>query len=270
MKTKLLLLIFMSTAVISSSTAATSTAPVLKLPAGPDGVKVLYLHHSTGMNIWKGGLEASLQELRDGRNDVQLVDQAFPKKAPYGWNNYPYDYWKIWVENAGEAPFMQEPTLEMITKHYDVVVFKHCYPVSKVLEDDGAGDVSSSVKNLANYKLQYEALKKKLHEFPQTKFLVWTSAALVEAVTTQEEGLRSKAFVDWVKNEWDEPGDNIFLWDFHALETEGGLFLKDAYAVGPRDPHPNPEFASRAAKLLAKRLDDVLRGEGDSTNICGR
>jgi len=34
-------------------------------------------------------------------------------------------------------------------------------------------------------------------------------------------------------DEWDEAGDNIFIWDFYSYETEGGLYLLDKYAVGP-------------------------------------
>src|SRR5690606_16469469 len=101
MKRKLLSLIAMPVVAASSSLASSSDS-VLKAPPQEDGVKILYLHHSTGMNIWKGGLESSLKELRAGEEDVHLVEQAFPKSEPYGWNNYPYDYWKIWVENAGE------------------------------------------------------------------------------------------------------------------------------------------------------------------------
>ena len=38
---------------------------------------------------------------------VERLD--FPKAKPYGWNNYPYDYWKIWVQKKG---FKSEPSLK--------------------------------------------------------------------------------------------------------------------------------------------------------------
>ncbi len=57
----------------------------------------------------------------------------------YGWHNYPYDYYNIWVKNAGNKPFMEEPTLEMLTKQYQVIIFKHCFPVSNIQADKDTG-----------------------------------------------------------------------------------------------------------------------------------
>jgi hypothetical protein len=34
--------------------------------------------------------------------NYQISEIAFPKTRPYGWNNYPYDYYNIWIKNAGE------------------------------------------------------------------------------------------------------------------------------------------------------------------------
>ncbi|HJX35934.1 MAG TPA: hypothetical protein VJ280_03145, partial [Dehalococcoidales bacterium] len=36
--------------------------------------------------------------------------------------------WTNWVKNAEEKPYMEEPTLEMLTKDYGLIIFKHCYP----------------------------------------------------------------------------------------------------------------------------------------------
>ena len=132
--------------------------------------KVVFLHHSTGQCIWNGGVPAWFEEY-NAANDCryEATELAFPKSEPYGWKNYPYDYWNIWVNNAGDEPVLGEPTLEMLTKNYDAIVFKHCFPVSHIGED-GETDVGSEDKTLGNYKLQYAELKDKLREFPDTKF----------------------------------------------------------------------------------------------------
>jgi len=210
--------------------------------------RIILLHHSTGGCVWRGGVpEWFAQYNADNGTNYQISETTLPKKEPYGWKNYPYDYWNLWVAHAGDQSLMQEPTLEMLTRDYDVISFKHCFPVSKILPDTGSGDVADETKRLENYKLQYEALKAKLHEFPDTRFVVWTAAALVEGVTNRDEGHRTRQFVDWVKNEWNQPGDNIFVWDFYELETEGGLFLKPEYAAGEQDSHPAEPFCRRAA-----------------------
>jgi hypothetical protein len=230
--------------------------------------KILFLHHSTGECVWNGGVKDWFAaHNKANQTEYEITEQNFPKDSPYGWNNYPYDYWNIWVKHAGNKPFKGEPTLEMLTPKYDVIVFKHCFPVSAIEEDAGKGDVAGEDKRIANYKLQYEALKKKLHEFPKTKFVVWTGAALIKNETDEDSARRAKAFFEWVREKWDEPGDNIYIWDFRALETEGGLYLKDAFAAG--DSHPNETFSKKVAPLFSQRLVDVLRGAGDTAGITG-
>ncbi|MBN1553886.1 MAG: hypothetical protein JXA11_04020 [Phycisphaerae bacterium] len=237
----------------------------------PKNAKIIFLHHSTGENVWNGGVEDWFGKYNSKRGtEYRIREQAFPKDSPYGWENYPYDYWNIWVKHAGTKPYKKEPTLEMLTKDHDVIVFKHCFPVSNIEADTGKGDVASSEKRLENYKLQYEALKKKMHEFPDTRFLVWTGAALTKDGVDEDAARRARKFFDWVKNEWDEKDDNIYVWDFYELQTEGGLYQKDQYSFGNGDSHPNEEFCRRVAPMLGRRVVDVIEGKGDTGAKTGK
>jgi hypothetical protein len=155
---------------------------------------------------------------------------------------------------------MEEPTLEMLTKKYDVIIFKHCYPVSKILADTGTPDIDSNIKRLENYKLQYNALKRKMHEFPDNKFIVWSPAVLVKSQLHEDEARRTYEFYRWIIDEWDEKGDNIFIWDFYKYETEGGLYLLDKYAGGATNSHPDKDFAARVTPLFCKFVIDVVNG----------
>jgi hypothetical protein len=157
----------------------------------------------------------------------------------------------------------------MLAPQYDVIAFKHCYPVSQIEPDTGAPDVASDAKRSENYRLQYAALKEKMRQFPDTRFIVWTGAALAESNTTQAHAQRARQFFTWVRDEWDEPGDSIFVWDLFELETEGGLYLKPEYAAGPGDSHPAASFAQRTAPLLAQRIVDVIEGKGDIGSVTG-
>ncbi|HAZ14915.1 MAG TPA: hypothetical protein DCY86_19170 [Bdellovibrionales bacterium] len=224
--------------------------------------KAIFLHHSTGEVIWKGGVEEWFKQYNQAHHTQYVVEErAFPSGEPYPWENYPYDYWNIWVKNAGPVAYKNEPTLEILTKTYDVIVWKHCFPVSNIQADKGAANVASSEKTLENYKLQYAALKEKMHSFPNTRFLIWTATALTANESSKEEATRARAFVAWVKKEWDSPKDNIFLWDFWELETEGGLNLPPKNAEG--DSHPNAAFGRKVAPLFSKRLADIIEGKGD-------
>jgi len=253
---------------VAASCGGGEAAPAPQKPATA-GARILFLHHSTGECIWNGGVAAWFEAYNAAhKTQYAITEQAFPKESPYGWANYPYDYWNIWVKNAGPKAFKGEPTLEMLTPKYDVIVLKHCFPVSNIEADDGAGDVASEDKRLANYKLQYAALKKKMREFPQVRFIVWTGAAQVKSDVDEASARRAKAFFDWVRTEWDEKGDNIYVWDFYRLETEGDLYLKAACAQG--DSHPNEAFSKRAAPLFCQRVVDVIEGRGDSASLTGQ
>jgi hypothetical protein len=240
---------------------------VLVEPPSPDGVNILFLHHSTGQAIWDGGVENWFEKYRnENQKKYFIIDQPFPRVK----GNYPQDYWNIWVNHQGENAFENDPTLEMITQKYDVVIWKHCYPLTDVLPDKGSPEVSSDYRSIENYKVQYNALKLKMLEFPETKFLIWTGAVKTKEATTEENAKRAHAFYLWVKNEWENPGDNIFLWDFYELETEGGIYLREEYAMGKLDSHPNSSFASQVSKYMCQRIVDVIEGRGDFSNITGK
>jgi hypothetical protein len=250
-----------------------------------DNVNILFLHHSVGFCVWSGeqnflGRHLKLFRKSAVKNEFNeynkkngtgynINEQIFPKAKPYGWNNYPFDYYNIWVKHA-DTPFMEEPTLEILTKKYQVIVLKHCFPVSDILEDTGKPDINSPDKRIENYTLQYLALRDKMHQFPQVKFIVWTGSALVKALTSEDKALRARKFSDWVKDVWDQPNDNIYLWDFRDLETEGGLYLKNSYALNGNNPHPNEAFSEKVSKLFVQRVIDVIESSGTKTNIKGQ
>ncbi len=234
--------------------------------------RIIFLHHSTGKKIWLGGTNRYINKLTQ-KNDIQdffkkfnkrnntnysITERFFPKAIPYGWKNYPYDYYNIWIKNAGEKLFMEEPTLEILTKEYEVIIFKHCFPVSNISADTGTPDIDSEEKKLENYKLQYNALKIKMHEFPGTKFIIWTPAVCNKNQITDAEADRTHTFYKWIIDDWNEKGDNIFIWDFYNYETEGGKYLLNEYSEGPFNSHPNRKFASYVSPLFCKFIIDVI------------
>lgn len=231
---------------------------------------IIFLHHSTGGVVWDGGVSSWFSNYNGAHStDYQIIQQNFPESDPYGWNNYPYDYWNIWVDHAGSSEYMGEPTLEILTGQYDVVVFKHCFPVSGIEADTGNPDITSDTKTVENYKLQYNALKEKMLEFPETKFVVWTGAALTEASTNEAQATRAQTFFNWVKDEWDVAGDNVFVWDFYQLETNNTLYLLDEHAADPYDSHPSSAFAEEVAPYFSQRVVDVINSYGDTNSITG-
>ena len=239
--------------------------------------KIIFLHHSTGRCIWVGDSnkylfritgKGSVQKFFDDHNlknktDYIISSQIFPKKYPYGWKNYPYDYYNIWVKHAGSQKYLDEPTLEMLAPEYNVIIFKHCFPVGRIQPDKGMPDVASEEKTMENYKLQYNALKEKMHSFPDNKFIVWTPPAMLRSQVTDEQALRTYEFYRWLIDEWDEDGDNIFMWDFYKYETDGGLYLEEKNAYGPGDSHPGKTFSEKVAPLFCRFIIDVIESKAE-------
>lgn len=241
--------------------------------------KVIFLHHSTGKKVYEdGGVPKWIANYNSKNKTNYTVDHEFFTRAPYPWVNYPYDYYKIWVKNAGNNLYKNQKTLEILTKDYNVIVWKHCFPVTAIYDDTGSPNIDSERKSLENYKLQYNALKKKMKSFPNTRFLVWTGAVYVEGellkfmdkASATKRVENAKKFFEWVKKEWDESGDNIYIWDYYELATEGGLFLKNEYAHKIDDSHPNTPFAKQIAPLFCNRLVNVIKGKGDTTSLLGK
>jgi hypothetical protein len=234
--------------------------------------RIIFLHHSTGYNVWVGSTNRYIYKLtkkgdvakyfssynRKNKTSFRITEQYFPNEAPYGWNNYPFDYYNIWVKNGGPKPYLEEPTLEMLTKDYDVIIFKHCFPGSRIKADTGTPNIDSDEKTLENYKLQYNALKAKMHEFPDNKFIVWTPAVNTRLQMTEDEARRTAEFRNWMMGEWDEKGDNIYIWDYYQYETAGDLYMPDKFATRPDDSHPNKEFAASVAPVFSQFIIDVI------------
>ncbi|MBA4374271.1 MAG: hypothetical protein C0402_15580 [Thermodesulfovibrio sp.] len=251
-----------SGSVIADSIALTSPRP------GP--VRIIYLHHSTGSNIWEGGVPEFIAAYNTGHGvNYEITERAYPD-WPYPWENYPYDYWNLWVNASGSVTDPGIASLDVLASEYDVIMFKHCFPVSGIEADTDTADISSPTKSIENYTLQYEALKAKMHQFPDNKFIVWTGAALVQNATDPGQAGRADAFFEWVRTTWDEKGDNIFVWDFWTLETGGGIYMLDAHTASSGDSHPNATFSGNVAPYIGQRIVDVIEEAGDSTNITGQ
>ena len=262
-------------------------------------VRIAYLHHSTGEIVWAGGLHPRLHRLwtryvpdfakswarpawsggvpdfirqwnAANGTDYRVTEFTYPATtAGYPWANYPYDYWNLWIGHQGADRDRGELNLDDLVRDYDVIVFKHCFPVSGIEADEGSPSVSSDRKTIANYQLQYESLKQRLHQFPSKRFIVWTGPVLPQQSTDAGKARRARAFFDWVKNTWDEKGDNIFVWDYHALAADRDGFLDPGRARAPGDSHPGRAFARSVAPLLARRIVDVIEGRGDSASLTG-
>ena len=123
---------------------------------------------------------------------------------------------------------------------------------TEALKASGAArliNLGSNVGALINFMLQGHVL-----------YALGLPAALVAGETDAEQAGRAKQFAEWVRSAWDEKGDNIFLWDFRALETEGGR--PDAHGVHleVRGPDGKRQWRfTRNVDVAGNKAEIVLR-----------
>lgn len=236
--------------------------------------KVIFLHHSTGEALF---YEGNVQDYFSNYNsqnqtDYQITEKAYPD-SPYPWENYPYDYWNLWLNNQCNNSNSNIECLGSLCTRYNVIVFKHCYPGADILTDDGNPLISSSKKTLANYKLQYRALRDLMDAHPGNKFIVWTLVPLHRLATSTENAGRAREFVSWVLNDWlTEDGQNhpnIYIFNFYNLSAELNLSpsqgktncLKFEYekSHSDNDSHPNLLANQTIGPLFAQFVIDCIK-----------
>jgi mannan endo-1,4-beta-mannosidase len=201
---------------------------ILLLPANTSGQKVIFLHHSTGGNVYYQGHVAEwISNYNSSRKtSIEITERSYPD-SPYPWENYPYDYWNLWVNGSCDTSEAGIECISSLAEKYQVIIFKHCFPGASIQSESGDPDVSSGVKTLSNYKLQYRALRQMMDNYPDNLFIVWTLAPLHRLSTNAEEAARASEFVNWVKNEWlTEDGmehRNIKIFDFWGYTAQTNL-----------------------------------------------
>lgn len=246
-------------------------------PKASAGKRVVFLHHSVGQNVWEGGVPKAYKALRP-QDHLKAV--LFPVTDCPEWSNRPQDYHRFWV--AGQSDCSPGGGFKGLLANYDVIVLKHCYTHDLMLDSEQKGDPNSRRQTLADYKAAYQGLKKLFHKHPDKTFIVWTVAPALEQRYKKfgpefyrQVNTQGHVFADWVRERWDEKGDNVFVFDFRQLAAgKPNGFLKPEYAQSsdPRKPdsHLNARFSREVAPLFANRIAQVVNGQGDSTPSTGK
>ena len=235
----------------------------------------IFLHHSTGGVIYNDGhVENWFADYNTSNNtSYTITERAYPT-GTYPWDNYPYDYWNLWVNDACRSDEPSRHCLDQLTADYDIVIFKNCYPVSAVLEDTGSPDITSNRKSLENYKLQYAAVRDELQQYPDTLFIFWTGAPLRDTSTNPAQAARARQFANWVKNDMLAGGSyqNIRVFDYFDLTADSNNVLRAEYMTNiSGDSHPNTLAAENVGPVFGQFIINSAQSFFDnvSNSICG-
>lgn len=234
-------------------------------------IKIIFIHHSTGANLINQG---KVRELLAKKNpDLEFWDHGYSYRFPQfngildffyphiaGLNNpkgqntgidngikltndSPQGYEDLFTQNVTDPP---SNALSQILK-YDVVIFKSCFPVTKIETDD----------KLESYKKNYLAIRATIDKYPDKLFILFTPPPLRREMTNPEYAKRARIYANWLKSkEYLGERKNIRVFDFFDLLSENNFLKKEYCPLLPFDSHPN-KFANELAgrkfvELLSK------------------
>ncbi len=218
----------------------------------------IFLHHSTGSNIWGPNesatsvpQEMSAYNLAHGYTGPMAVTMNEEWWSP-GDNEW-----------ATQHEFFEDPSPMSGIGYYlpdnKIIVIKSCFPSSAITGYGQASDTLSPwLKTVYNYKWHWRHIVKAMSSHPKNFFVIWTNAPLESNSTNEEEALLSKQFCTWAKDtlatgldaDYGAFPPNVYVFDFFHKLTETNGIMKAMYRVSPYDSHPN----AAATQLVAPQF----------------
>ncbi|MCA9382354.1 hypothetical protein KC660_03035, partial [Candidatus Dojkabacteria bacterium] len=159
-------------------------------------------------------------------------------------NTNPDGYFKLFTQDPNE-----DNALSKILK-YDMIIFKSCFPVTKITSDQMLND----------YKHYFEEIKKVFLNYPEKTFLALTPPPLRSELTKPEYAARARIFSNWLVNEFPKNLNNTFALDVFDLlaEKSNPKFIntlkRDFCKTLPFDSHPNREGSKMAGEELVEKV----------------
>jgi hypothetical protein len=161
----------------------------------------------------------------------------------------------------------RETQLSELIANYDVIVMKHCFPSSDILEDIGKADPASPRQSHENYKAVYRLLRDTFDKNPNTLFIIWTLPPRHRLFKPSEgskeaNAARATEFSNWLKGDFLKEGGihpNVNIWDFRSLVVDPDTnFLKYEYESDHdiAESHPNKLANNKAGPALAQFIVD--------------
>lgn len=220
-------------------------------------LSMVWLHHSTGDRLLRGGLFEALKNDGLTFHDINyeeatvdgyvIGDHTDIGDWPKTFNTPKFfDTLKRW-ELGGDKP------------HHDIVMFKSCYPNSNITSD----------AKLQEYKRHFSSLLPTFQANPDILFVAMSTPPLVKANTTTDAAARARQWSRWLTAEYASGVKNVKVFDlFEALAIADGKpdanTLVPQFASGRGDSHPSTEGARAVTRLFVPWLNNAVRAAGFS------
>jgi hypothetical protein len=251
--------------VCAGSEMCSFTVTVQEAPAPQLFRSGIFLHHSTGLNIWgpNGSSTSVPQEMTAYNSAHGYTGQEAVAMNEEWWS--PGD--NEWVT---QHEFFEDPSPVTGIGSYlpgnKIIVIKSCFPASSM---SGAGQPSDTLnpwmKTIWNYKWHWRHIVQVMAANPDNFFVIWTNAPLEQYSTNTSEAMYSKQFCAWAKDTlaagldpvFGEFPGNVYVFDFfHKLTGTDGIMLS-GYAASPGDSHPNASATQLVAPQFVQEIFDA-------------
>jgi len=228
----------------------------------------IFLHHSTGSNIWgpNGSTTSIPQEMTTYNNAHGYTESMEVTMSEEWWA--PGD--NEWVT---QHDFFEDPSPVTGIGYYlpdnKIIVIKSCFPASAMTATGGPADtLNPGLKTVYNYKWHWRHIVQVMGSNPENFFAIWTNAPLEPYSTNTEEAALSKQFCSWAKDTLAQGLDpvfgafppNVYVFDFfHKLTGTNGMML-EMYAASHGDSHPNAAATQLVAPMFVQEIFNASIG----------
>ncbi|MBN1198382.1 MAG: hypothetical protein JXA23_03445 [Bacteroidales bacterium] len=225
----------------------------------------IFLHHSTGANIWgPNGSSTSIPQEMIAYNtthgytgdEMVMMDEEWWAPSDNEW--------------ATQHAFFEDPDPYTGIGYYlpgnRIIVIKSCFPSSAMVSVGSPEDtLTPYLKSVYNYKWHWRHILQVAESLPENFFVLWTNAPLEPNSTNSSEAALSRDFCKWAKDTLAAGLDagystfppNAYVFDFFSKLTGPDGMMLSSYAASPGDSHPNAEATQLIAPQFVQEIFDA-------------
>ncbi len=225
----------------------------------------IFLHHSTGANIWgPNGSNTSVPLEMVKYNTSHSYSGSTAVSMIEEWWSPDDNEWST------QHDFFEDPSSTTGIGHYlgsnKIIVIKSCYPSSEIYDAGQPSDTASPTdKTIYNYKWHWRHIIRVMASHPENFFVIWTNAPLEPGSTNASEAAYSRWFCKWAKDtleagldtEFGAFPDNVYVFDFFSKLTGTDGIMLNQYRAGNGDSHPNASATELVAPQFVTEIFDA-------------
>jgi hypothetical protein len=222
----------------------------------------IFLHHSTGANIWgPNGASTTIPIQMTNYNTAHTYTGVYAVTMNEEWWAPSDNEWST------QHDFFEDPSPVTGIGYYlptnKIIVIKSCFPSSAIEAVGQASDtLNPTYKSIYNYKWHWRHILNVMRSHPGNFFVIWTNAPLVAGATNATEALNSHRFCKWAKDTLAAGLDpvfgafpsNVYVFDFFHKLTDANGYLMSQYAQSGSDSHPNTAATNLVAPQFVSEI----------------